>query len=450
MKALNSPNWIKSGFYSIGSRASILIFGFGTFYLLVRLLPKNDFGAWSIFLTITTIIEMSRNGLIQNALIKLLHSYDTESSGKVVSASWVLNVVYSILVYLLLVVISPFLQDMLGMDGLANMFFYFGITMLLLIPISQYNYLQQANFSYNGIFWTAFVRQGSFFLNVLLLYLLNFKPSVSQLVLIQAGCTLLAFFVAFFVARKYMVYKFDWEVQIMKKVFHFGKYVMGTNIFSLLFKSVDQLAIGYFLNASGVATYSAAMRLSNMVEYPATSVAEVAYPYSTAQIKEKGEQVTKIIYEKSVGLTLTITLPIVLFIFLFSDFIIFVIAGSQYSEASEILRITILFGLVTPFNRQFGMAMDSSNRPHLNFILLGVALVINVISNVIGIQYLGLIGAAYGTLASYVIISILGHAILIKYFDVSLISIYNAMISFYKQVYQFITKHMVRGGRQKT
>jgi O-antigen/teichoic acid export membrane protein len=233
----------------------------------------------------------------------------------------------------------------------------------------------------------------------------------------------------------------------MKKVFHFGKYVMGTNIFSLLFKSVDQLAIGYFLSASGVAAYSAAMRLSNMVEYPATSVAEVAYPYSTAQIKAKGEQITKTIYEKSVGLTLTITLPIVLVIFLFSDLIIFIIAGSQYSEAADILRITILFGLVTPFNRQFGMAMDSTNRPHLNFLLLGVALVINVISNVVGIQYLGLMGAAYGTLVSYVIISILGHSILIKYFDVSIVSVYHAMISFYKQGFQFMIKRITSDGR---
>lgn len=440
MKALSTPNWIKSGFYSIGSRASILIFGFGTFYFLVRILPKSEFGAWSIFLTITTIIEMSRNGLIQNALIKLLHSNEQSSSSAVVTASWVLNVVYSLIVYILLVAISPMLQSMLNMEGLADMFLYFGITLLLLIPISQYNYLQQANFSYSGIFWTAFVRQGILFGSVLIMFIINYTPSVVHLVLIQAGCTLLALVVAFLVAQKYHTYGFVWETQIIKKVFHFGKYVMGTNIFSLLFKSVDQLAIGYFLNASGVAAYSAAMRLSNMVEYPATSVAEVAYPYSTSQIKEKGEHVTKSIYEKSVGLTLTITLPIVLIIFLFSDIIIYIIAGSQYAEAANILRITILFGLITPFNRQFGMAMDSSNRPHLNFMLLGIALLINIINNVIGIHYFGLLGAAYGTLVSYIIISVLGHLILVRYFKVNGYSIYLAMISFYQQGWFFIRK----------
>ncbi len=444
MKVFNSSNWVKSGFYSIGSRLSTLVFGFGSFYFLIRALSKSDFGAWSIFLTITTIVEMSRNGLIQNALIKLLHSHDSESANKIATASWVINIIYSLIVYLILVIFSFLFQEAFGMAELTSMFIYFGITILLLIPISQYNYFQQAKFSFGGIFWTAFVRQGLFFLIVVLTFLININLSLVALVLIQSACAIAGLLVAYFSAKKYADYSFEWDGKIAKKVFNFGKYVMGTNISSLFFKSVDQFSIGYFLNPSSVAIYSSAMRLSNMIEYPATSVAEVVYPYSTAQIQEKGEHVTKIIYEKSVGLTLTITLPIVLVTFLFSDLIIYVIAGASYSESAEILRVTILFGLLTPFNRQFGMTMDSSNRPQLNFFLLVLALCINVINNLIFIHFMGLIGAAYGTLLSYFIISIIGHLMLAKYFDVRLIGVLNYMIHYYKQGFLFVKSKVVR------
>lgn len=444
MKGFNASSWIKSGFYSIGSRLSVLLFGFGSFYFLIRFLSKSDFGAWSIFLTITTIVEMSRNGLIQNALIKLLHSHDLNTESKIVTASWIINSIYSVLVYFILVVFSKVFKGTFGVHEIEPMFAYFGITMLLLIPLSQYNYLQQAKFSFSGIFWTAFVRQGFFFLVIIVCFFSEFNLSLIDLVLVQAGCTFLGLIVAYFAARKYANYAFDWDIKIAKKVFHFGKYVMGTNISSLFFKSVDQFSVGYFLNASSVALYSSAMRLSNMIEYPATSIAEVVYPYSTSKIRENGEQVTKSIYEKSVGLTLTITLPIVLVTFLYADFIISIIAGSAYSESAEILRITILFGLITPFNRQFGMAMDSSNRPHLNFLLLLLALSINIINNIIFIHYLGLIGAAYGTLLSYVIISIVGHLMLVKYFDVRLFGVYTAMISYYRQGFYLLKSKLVK------
>lgn len=439
-----ASKWVKSGIYSIGSRLSILLFGFGGFYFLVRLLPKENFGAWSLFLTITTIIEMSRNGLIQNALIKLLHTSDQLATNKVITASWVINLVYSCIMYLILVLSASPFESILGIDEVQPMFAYFGFTMILLIPISQFNYLQQAKFSFSGIFWTAFVRQGIFFGATAAFYFLNYQPSLVTLVLVQTGCTLISLFVAFFSARQFFKFSFDWDKKIALQVFHFGKYVMGTNISSLFFKSVDQFSVGYFLNASSVAVYSSAIRLSNMIEYPATSVAEVIYPYSTAKISAEGEQVTKTLYEKSVGLTLTITLPIVLVTFIFADLIIYIIAGSAYADAANILRITTLFGIVTPFNRQFGMAMDSTNRPHLNFLLLVFALFINILNNALFIHFFGVIGAAYGTLLSYIIISVIGHFMLVRIFNVQMLSIYRYMIMYYVQGLVFV-KNMVKG-----
>lgn len=444
MKSVSNRQWLKSGAYSIGSRFSVLLFGFGSFYFMIRFLPKNEFGAWSLFLTITTIIEMSRNGLIQNAIIKLIHSNEEKDTDKVVTGSWIINIAYSAIIYLFIALLSPLFEKGFAMPELRPMFLWYGVTLALLIPFSQFNYLQQARFSFTGIFWSAFARQGSFFIAILVIYFLHIPTTLINLVLIHTGCTFIGLIVAFVLARSFITFRFEWDMNTTRKVFHFGKYVMGTNIASLFYKSVDQFTIGYYLNPSGVALYASAMRLSNLIEYPATSVSEVVYPHSTLRISQSGETVVKNIYEKSLALTMAITFPIVVATFLLADLIIYIIAGPAYAESAQILRVTILFGIFTPFTRQFGMIMDSAGRPNQNFILLVGSLGLNIVLNVVFVQWIGIMGAAYGTLIAYVITSIAGHIVLVRLFGVEMKNVFANTAGFYRQGFS-AAREVLRG-----
>lgn len=434
--SLRKSYWVISGAYSIGARFSTLLFGFGGFYFLVRSLTKEQFGIWALFLTITTIVEMSRNGLIQNALIKLLHASASEESHKIVTASWVINLLYSLLIILLLIGFSTAISIMFGAEEFRPMFLYYGITLLLLVPFSQFNYIQQARFSFSGIFWSVAVRQGFFFGVILVYYLLDLQITLLALVLYQALGTFFGAVTAYFCARKYSQFNWSVDMSVVWRVFHFGKYVMGTNISSLLYKSTDQLMIGYFLNVSSLAIYNSAIRLSNLIEYPATSVAEVVYPKSSEMFERDKDDASRYFYEKAVGLTMTITLPIVIVTFLFADTIIYIVAGPLYSQSAEVLRVTILFGLFTPFSRQFGTAMDSSGRPHLNFLVLCISVIINVATNYIGITAFGMIGAAYGTLVSYVIASIICYIFMVRIFKIRFVNVFVYMFDFYGQAFR--------------
>jgi lipopolysaccharide exporter len=432
--------WIKSGFYTIGYRFSVLVFGFGSFYFLIRQLPQNEFGAWALFLTITTIIEMSRNGLIQNGLIKLLASHRPEDANKIITSSWLINIFYSALIYILLVFLAKPLGHVFGIESISQMFIYYGITLTLLIPFSQFNYIQQSRMSFSGIFWSTVLRQGTFFLFVLYFYFTDTEIGLTRLVLYQSFCTFLGLICAYFCAQKFLQDRLEWSWAFTKKVFQFGKYVMGTNICSLVYKSTDQLAVGYFLSPSFVALYNSAIRMSNLIEYPSTAIAEVVYPQSAFRTSTQGDHSAKLLYEKSVGLTLALTIPVVLFTILLADYIIYFIAGPAYAEAADVLRITMLFGIFTSFTRQFGTVMDSSGRPRQNFQLLLLSVILNVISNIIFIKMFGLMGAAYGTLVSYVLFFFIAHAILIKIFKVEIIKIFGYTLFYYRSGFNFITK----------
>lgn len=440
MKSLKNSYWIRSGFYSIGSRIFALLFGFGSFYILVRHFSKHDFGIWALFLTIVTIVEASRNGLIQNALIKLVHSNDDEDADKIISATWILNTVYTFFIFLVLVLVSGLVSALFQAPEISKMFLYYGITITLLIPFSQFNYIQQSRFSFSGIFWGAFVRYGTFFISNLIIHLLSIEITLSSLVLVQSFCTFLGLIISYILAREFLMVRFEWSREAFNKVFHFGKYVMGTNIFSMIYKSTDQFAIGYFLNTSAVATYNAAVRLSNLIEYPTTSIAEIVYPKSTEQYAKGGEQSSKLLFEQSVGITIGITLPMIAIVVLFAEQIIHIIAGPAYADSVIILRFTILFGLFTPFSRQFGTALDSSGRPKLNFYILLASLIINIITNIIGISYFGLMGACYGTLASYIIIFIVNNYFMKKIFKIQLREVFKYLVQFYVTVFNVALK----------
>lgn len=430
--------WLVSGFYSIGAKVSVPLFGFGGFYFLVRTLKPEQFGIWALFQTIITIIETSRNGLIQNALIKFLHSNPEEKSDQIISASWVLNLVYSLLIIFLLLTVAKPVAAIFGSTELTSMFYWYFITLMLLVPISQFNYLQQANFSFGGIFWTAITRQGFFFVILAFIYFMEIDLSIVQLVLAQSVCVALGLVVSFLCARKYIKFSFRFDFEILKSVFNFGKYVMGTNLFALLYKSIDQLFIGYFAGPVSVAYYNAAIRVSNLIEYPASSVAEIVYPKATKKYEMDKELSSKYYYEMGVGLTLAMVVPVILFTVIFSEFIIRIIAGEQYMMTADLLRVTILFGIFTPFSRQFGAAMDSSGRPHLNFLILFISVLLNLVCNYIGITTWGLMGAAYGSLISYVIVGIVTYVIMYRIFNISILSAFQYMIYFYKQGFGFI------------
>jgi O-antigen/teichoic acid export membrane protein len=125
-------------------------------------------------------------------------------------------------------------------------------------------------------------------------------------------------------------------------------------------------------------------------------------------------------------------LPVIIPLYIFSDFVIAIIFGPQYMEASAILRVTIFFSMIIPFNRQFGTVMDALKRPKINFYLLVVMAVINIVFNYFFLLEYGTIGAAYATLLSYIIIFILNQLILYRSYGINTYKVFPAVIDWYR------------------
>jgi len=56
LQKIKENYWLRSAFYTVGQRGSMMIFGLGGFMILIRLLSKEDSGVYALFISIITIL----------------------------------------------------------------------------------------------------------------------------------------------------------------------------------------------------------------------------------------------------------------------------------------------------------------------------------------------------------------------------------------------------------
>lgn len=442
IQSLKGSYFLRSGIYSFGQRFSTLFFGFGTFYLLVRAYSKDDHGIWVIYFTTATIVEMARNGLMQNALIKFFLSSEERERPFIQTASIVLNTCFSLLIFPVVLGIGYLLGDGTNANVLLKMFTFYGIHLVLMIPFSHLMFIQMANMNFKGIFYAAFFRQGIFFVIVVVIFygMRGEEVTLSALVLWQALALSVGLTVSYLFGKSYLKTSNILDKKWLGQLFHFGKYAMGTNVSSMIFKATDQYMLAAILTPGATSLYNAALRVTNLVEYPSTSIVDVVFPKSVEKVKKEGLQAGRKVYEKSVGLILAIIIPLVIGVVIFSEQIMLIVAGPEYAESGRILKVIILLGLITPFNRQFGGIMDAIGKPKLNFQLLLTTTVVNILTNAVFIYYFGIIGAAYGTLSSYVFNFVINQYLLNKILGVRTYRPFIHMFTFYGNAISLIRR----------
>ena len=418
-------------------RLSFLVFGFGSVFFLLRGLSREDFGTWALFLTMTAFIEVARNGLIQNAFIKFLSASQKEVHGGITAASFVLNCVLTVFSIILILSLSGLLSDLWKAPILKQMLYIYIATTILLIPFSQFNFIQQANFDFRGNFWANLTRQGLLFLYIVVCFASKSDLILINLVIFQVAAAAAGAFVSYWFAKKYAVFtwRFDWKWII--QLFHFGKFVFGTNLGSMLYKSIDKMMLGALMTTASVAVYDLAVRITNLIEVPTASMAAIVFPKSAKKAETEGTDAVKYLYERSVGIILALIIPGIVLVFIFADYVILLVAGEKYLDTASILRWTLLYGLFIPFSRQFGTVLDSVGKPKINFYFVILSAVLNVIFNYIFIVNYGVIGAVYGTLVTFAVRFVLNGIVLNKIFNINIFNAFIYMKVLYADMFRF-------------
>lgn len=416
-------------------RLSVILFGFGSFFILVRTMDKATYGTWVLYLTVTTFLELARNGLIQNSLVKFLAGAEPGEQGKIIAASFTLTSIVTAVCIILNVSLAHSLSLMWESPELEPMFYLSTIVYTLSGCFYQFQYIEQANLKFTGIFVATAIRQGFTFFYVLTCFIIDREVTLISLVFVQMVGTGLAATVSFLFARPFIHVDFKGSRVWMNKLLHYGKFVFGTSLSSSIFNSVDQMMLGAMMSNVAVGGYNIAVRITQFVEVPTASIAAIVFPQSVKRMESQGTTAIKYLYEKSVGVILAFLFPGLLFALIFPDFVVEMIAGENYPETTSVLQVTILFCLLVPFGRQFGTILDAINFPHINFMVVLSSTILNIILNFVMIRQYGVIGAAYASLLARIISLVVAQIILKKKLNVNSFQPLVYAFKFYGELY---------------
>lgn len=425
------------------NKGSVVLFGFINFYILIRVLSKEEFGAWVLFLSVASLMETIKRGFIRNPLIRFLTMSPEHASG-IQTASLLLNIVTGLLEMIALFLCAIYLSDFWNLPQLRTLFMIYMFASIFIIPINHFDIVQHAKMQFKGPFVSNFVRHCGLFIFIFISFVLGFQIRLENLALAQLAAIFISSLVSYRFAKSYLRLsgKVDWKW--FRALRSYGFFTFGTNVSSMINKSIDSWMLGRMISPAAVTIFNPAIRISNLVEVPTDTLTSILFPKLAQRIAKEGPSSAKYLYEKAVGTITAVMIPVVTIFIVFADPIIEFIAGPGFEETVPVLQITMLYGLIIPFNRLFGVTLDAIGRAKTNFLLVVRNALFNIGSNYFFISNFGIIGAAYGTLTTYVLILILNQIFLYRFLNVRSVNILKHLFDTYFKAFSASVK-ILRG-----
>jgi len=186
------------------------------------------------------------------------------------------------------------------------------------------------------------------------------------------------------------------------------------------------------------ASQSVAVRVINTADIPSQVLGDMLFPRSSRKENAQNKDLIKYFYERTVGATLCFNIPMILLILLFPKIVIYVLAGPRYYDAIPYLQIISISGIFLAFLKQFGVIMDSTGKPNLNFLTMTIIASVHILFTYLFIKYFGFLGAAYALIPSHLIGFFMSQFILNKYFGIRFLSCFKHAFRFYPELSKMI------------
>ncbi len=433
--------WIASGIYNGLQKLSIPIFGvLSTMILAKHALTVEDMGVWALFLSITSFVELFRQALVKTSLIKYINHSEAKDQKYVLTAAFFLNTIITLILCLVFFFFSGWIANVLSSPKLESMLYIFIVGMILLIPFSHFEWIMYGKTQFKGLFWTYFVRQGISLAIIAVVYYTTHNVTLNMLVIYFCIGIVAGTLIGYLNVKKILEHTFAFSKHWTNQLLHFGKYVFGSGVSTLVFRNADQMMLSAITNSTVfTALQSVSMRVINLADIPSQVLADLLFPKSASKEMSDNPGRVKYYYEKAVGATLCFIMPAVLFMLAFPHFIIWVLADEKYYGAVPYLRLIAVSGIFLAFLKQYGVIIDSSGRPQVNFITITIISILQIIFCYFFIKNYGLMGAAYGLLCTHVAGFIITQSILKKYYNVNFLNCFKHAFQLYPELFKIFS-----------
>lgn len=411
------------------------ILGFVGIAILARSLELTEYGNWVIYLSAGSLLEMMRLGFLHTALVRFSSGSDEQSQKEYIASGWIIGLLFSISISIVLWIIFGILY-LQNIHSSYSMFLkYYPILSLIGFPLSMSSSILQFKMQFGKM---LLLRLTSMSLNLFVFIMAYiFKLHVETVVILHLFSNLLSSLFSIFSKWSGIEFIRHYCSEKIKELSHFGKYSLGTLIGTNLLKSADTFILGFTLGADAAALYSVPLKLTETFEILLRSIVAVALPkMSGYSVKMQFHEVKRIFQDYS-GMLTFLYIPIMLFCFIFAEFLLNMLGGAEYMQMANVFRVFCFYGLLLPIDRFTGVTLDCLNRPAFNFKKVIVMTIFNIGFDFLVLHYThDLRWIAFGTVLTTLTGIILGVKFLNYSFPTNIIYIL-------KSGFQFILKRKI-------
>ncbi|MCX6245244.1 MAG: hypothetical protein NTU98_11125 [Bacteroidetes bacterium] len=437
----------EANFLSLAGNVVMSFFGFAGFALLARRFPMDVFGEWVLYIAGSALVDMFRFGIVNTAIVRYLSGADAEERPRFIGSFILLVIIATAGIAIIMTGCRLLFPQAIASAGYGLFFTWYPIVSFVNIPFFTATVIMQADQRFdrillvNGLFGLAFF-------SVILANFLFLHLTLTQIVLAQIAISFVFSVVCMALGVDGSRNLFKATRRTNRTILDFGKYTTLTLIGTNLLRSADTLIISLSpLGTAAVALYSIPMKITELQQIPLRSFVATAFPrMSKASMLGMKQEVKSLFYTYAGAMTLLFAV-MSLGIFFFADFLVLTLGGVKYlgtdpvtgANATLLVRIFALYGLLLPIERMTGIGLDSINQPGRNFQKVVYMVIANVIGDLVAVFLFKSLAAV--AIASIVFTALgiwIGFYFLNRDLGLKQRKIFSSGIEFYRQmIYKF-------------
>lgn len=382
--ALKGISWLG------GSRIINRVITVARIIIIARILTPSQLGIFAIASIVLTLVEIVTETGINVFLIQ-----KKDNTDDYINTAWIISILRGILISSVILVGSPFIASFFSTPDAL-----FLLQLISTIPFmrgfinpSVVNFSKYLQFDKEFYFRSFIIFFDTFFT---IIFTLIFQSPVG-IILGLLTASILEVIISFVAIKP--TPRFAFKKSYFQEILSKGKWVTVGGIFNYLFENMDDIVVGKLLGTTSLGIYNTAYRISLL---PLTEISDVitkvAFPVYVKIVDEK-ERLQKAFIKALTAVTVLVV-PIGVLFLVFPKEIIFFTLGSQWLEATSVLQVLAIFGVIRAIisvpNGLFWALKRQKIVTQINlfsFIFLALTIVFFV-------NYYNTVGAAYSALSA--------------------------------------------------
>ena len=430
---------LNKGMWAFADKALPAMYGVGFIFLVIRILPEREYGAFVFVQSMYTIVAALGYSLSFQPLTKF--ASETKDNGVYIVASLGMIALFFALVSCIAMAGGHAIASYLipNDDGkVLSLLHYLPALLFSGLYRSFAVSLLQTTYAIAKIFWIdAVYFIGTLVLIAIAKYINLFSTASDVITLIIVGqvCSTL---LAMYLTRVAMSVKMALSWPAVKEMWHFGKYTFGGSSVYSVFSQMDVFFISSFVGVTGVAVYSAAKIFTRIFDMLAQVAQMFLIPFSSKAFKEGAKDKLVVTAEKAICFSTIFLFPVFVAMVFFPQTILHLLYRGKYDQGAMIVQFFGLLALIAPWNIVLSNYIVGIGKAKETFFYALIFLFVAGISLYVFTGWYGVVGASAAYVFSFAFITVLFFFYVQKFFPITIVHVSRRTRDFWMFIRQNI------------